>query len=85
MIVTGNYFGRRGRPPTHDIEARLLSVLASRPNIVCPKSDLAATVCRDANTEPHAIEVAIGRLRRRLAPSGLTIASVHRRGYVLRP
>jgi uroporphyrinogen-III synthase len=68
-----------------DTEARLLGALAARPNVVWAKRDLAVTVWRDAETDPHTVEVAVARLRRRLGPLGPSIASVHRRGYVLRP
>jgi uroporphyrinogen-III synthase len=68
-----------------DIEARLLAMLADRPNVVLAKRELAAQVWRDAETDPHAVEVAVARLRRRLGPLASTLASVHRRGYVLRP
>jgi len=68
-----------------DTEARLLAVLADRPNVVWAKQELAVNVWRDADTDPHAVEVAVARLRRRLGPVASALASVHRRGYVLRP
>jgi DNA-binding winged helix-turn-helix (wHTH) protein len=38
----------------------------------------------DRSTDPHVVEVAIGRLRQRLGDHGSSIASVYRRGYALR-
>lgn len=68
-----------------DTEARLLAALVDRPNVVWAKQELARNVWRDADTDPHAVEVAVARLRRRLGPLAPALASVHRRGYVLRP
>lgn len=65
-------------------EARLLAVLAGRVDVVVSKRDLAATVWRDPDLDPHAVEAAIARLRRRLGPLGAAIAVVPRRGYALR-
>ena len=67
-----------------DTEARLLAELAARPNVVRAKSDLLAAVWGDQGADPHLVEVAIARVRRRLGRHGAAIASVHRRGYVLR-
>ena len=67
-----------------ETEARLLAQLASQPNVVRSKSDLLAAVWDDQCADPHLVEVAVARVRRRLGPYGAAIASVHRRGYVLR-
>jgi DNA-binding response OmpR family regulator len=67
-----------------DIEARLLAALAARPGAVHAKADLLRDVWGDATADPHVVEVAVARLRRRLGPHGRAIASMHRRGYVLR-
>ncbi len=67
-----------------DIEARLVDALARRPGSVVPKVDLLREVWGDAASDPHLVEVAVGRLRRRLGPSGGAIVAVPRRGYVLR-
>jgi uroporphyrinogen-III synthase len=74
-----------GKPFTMtETEARLLAHLAAQPNVVRAKSDLLAAVWGDQGGDPHLVEVAIARVRRRLGPHGAAIASVHRRGYVLR-
>ena len=67
-----------------DTEARLLATLASRPDVVFAKHDLLTAVWGDRSTDPHVVEVAIGRLRQRLGDHGSAIASVYRRGYALR-
>jgi uroporphyrinogen-III synthase len=63
-------------------ERRLLSVLAERPGAVVGKTEL----LRRAWTtppDPHAVEVAVGRLRKHLADTGLRVEVVPRRGYRL--
>lgn len=67
-----------------DVESRLLGALARRPGTVMTKADLLREVWGDASADPHLVEVAIGRLRRRLGEQGTAIAVVPRRGYVLR-
>jgi DNA-binding response OmpR family regulator len=67
-----------------DTEARLLAQLAAQPDVVRTKGELLASVWGDQHADPHLVEVAIARLRRRLGRHGAAIASVHRRGYVLR-
>ena len=58
--------------------------LAGRANIVLSKRELATAVWRDPALDPHAVEVAVTRLRRRMGSLGAAIAVVHRRGYALR-
>ena len=67
-----------------DTEAQVLSVLAAQPNVVHAKSDLLRLVWRDESADPHVVEAAVNRLRRRLGHVGLRITAVHRRGYALR-
>jgi uroporphyrinogen-III synthase len=66
-----------------DIDARLLAVLAGRPGVVITKADLLREVWGDPDGDPHVVEVAIGRVRRRLGRFGSAIRSVPRRGYLL--
>ena len=83
--LAGTHATVRGEPVTlTDIDARMLARLASRPNVVHTKDDLLHAVWGNQGGDQHAVEVAIGRLRRRLGAAGPAIASVHRRGYVLR-
>jgi uroporphyrinogen-III synthase len=67
-----------------DTEAKVLTVLASEPNLVHAKADLLRRVWRDEGADPHVVEAVVNRLRRRLGPSGATISAVYRRGYTLR-
>lgn len=85
LVITGNVVrcGER-RVELSDIEARILAVLADRPGAVVSKVELLRDVWGDVDADPHVVEVAIGRLRRRLGPDGVSVASVPRRGYVLR-
>jgi DNA-binding winged helix-turn-helix (wHTH) protein len=59
-------------------------MLAGQPNVVFTKADLLRVVWGDDSADPHVVEVAMGRLRRRLGRAGAAIAAVHRRGYSLR-
>jgi uroporphyrinogen-III synthase len=85
LAITGNVVrcGDR-RIEVSDIEARILAVLADRPGTVVSKADLLRDVWGDATADPHLVEVAVGRLRRRLGPEGKAVTAVPRRGYVLR-
>lgn len=85
LLITGNVVrsGER-RIELTDIEARILAALADRPGAVIAKVDLLRDVWGDAAADPHLVEVAVGRLRRRLGPDGQAITAVPRRGYVLR-
>lgn len=85
LLITGTVVrsGER-RMELTDIEARILAVLADRPGTVVAKVDLLRDVWGDPGADPHLVEVAVGRLRRRLGPDGQAIAAVPRRGYVLR-
>lgn len=85
LVITGNVVrcGDR-RIELSDIEARILTLLADRPGSVIAKVDLLRTIWGDPDADPHLVEVAVGRLRRRLGPDGRGITAVPRRGYVLR-
>jgi uroporphyrinogen-III synthase len=85
LVITGNVV-RSGdrRVELTDIDARILAVLAVRPGTVVAKTDLLREVWGDEQGDPHLVEVAVGRLRRRLGPDGGAITAVPRRGYVLR-
>ncbi|MGH9137772.1 MAG: uroporphyrinogen-III synthase [Acidimicrobiales bacterium] len=66
-----------------DVEARLLAALADRSGAVVSKADLLVDVWGEPGGDPHVVEVAVGRLRRRLAPAGVRVLAVPRRGYRL--
>jgi uroporphyrinogen-III synthase len=64
-------------------ERWVFEVLSRRPGVVVPRRTMLEEVWGSAHTDPHALEVTVGRLRRRLAPTGLRVEAVHRRGYRL--
>ena len=69
-----------------DRERALLAVLARRPGTVVAKAELLRRVWRSDGidgADGHAVEVAVGRLRRRLGPPGAGLQTVPRRGYRL--
>lgn len=78
VLISGDCIG------LSDTEARLLAVLAERPNVVLTKEHLLKAVWGDSVLDAHAVEVAIARLRKRLGPHGGCIRAVPRRGYTLR-
>jgi len=63
-------------------EAALLAVLAERPGAVVGKTTLANRLW-GVGSDPHAVEVAVNRLRGRLGPAGAGLATVRGRGYRL--
>jgi uroporphyrinogen-III synthase len=85
LVITGTVVqsGDR-RIEMSDTEARILASLAERPGAVVAKADLLREVWGDPDGDPHLVEVAVGRLRRRLGPDGRAIEAIPRRGYVLR-
>lgn len=64
-------------------ERALFEVLSRRPGAVIARRALLAEVWGTPDTDPHALEVTAGRLRRRLTPTGLSVEAVVRRGYRL--
>lgn len=64
-------------------DARLLAALAARPGTVMAKEELLHAVWGDADGDTHRVEVAIGRLRRRLGQHGDALAVIPKRGYTL--
>ena len=63
-------------------ECTILSVLLRRPGTVVPKRELLEEVWR-GGADPHAVEAAINRLRRRLAGTTIQVDTVPKRGYRL--
>lgn len=64
-------------------EREVFDVLSRRPGVVVPRPVLLAEVWGSADADAHALEVTVGRLRRRLEPTGLRVEAVLRRGYRL--
>jgi uroporphyrinogen-III synthase len=63
-------------------EAALLAALAERPGVVVGKATLAHRLWGPGR-DPHAVEVAVNRLRARLGPVGHHLITVRGRGYRL--
>ena len=66
-------------------ERALLDTLATRPGTVFSRPVLVRELCRSTGADPHAVEVAIARLRPRLGPAGAALVAVPGRGYRLEP
>lgn len=66
-----------------DREKALFGALARKPGTVVARGVLLGEVWGDRRQKGHAVEVAVGRLRRKLDPTGLNVVSVARRGYRL--
>ena len=64
-------------------ERAVFDVLARRPGAVVAKATVQQEVWGAPATDTHALEVAVARLRRRLAPIGIGVEAVVRRGYRL--
>lgn len=80
----GNLVRVDGGPPItlSERERSVLDVLSRRHGAVVSKQVLLAQVWDDDSDE-HAVEVTVGRLRRRLGTAGAGIETVMRRGYRL--
>jgi uroporphyrinogen-III synthase len=72
-----------GRVELATREVQLLRALAERPGAVVSKGELLARVWGPGPGDPHLVEVTVARLRRRLEPVGVAVATVPRRGYRL--
>ena len=66
-------------------ERALLDTLAARPGTVFSRPALVREMWRSTGADPHAVEVAIARLRPRLGPAGAALVAVPGRGYRLQP
>lgn len=66
-------------------ERALLDTLAARPGTVFSRPALIRHVWSATGADPHAVEVAIARLRPRLGPAGAALVTVPGRGYRLEP
>ncbi len=65
-------------------EAALLGALLKAAPKLVSRTELLAQVWTP-DTDPHVIEVTVGRLRRRLGVVGAAIVAVPKRGYLVRP
>lgn len=62
-------------------ERQLLGALVKRPGVVRSKRQLLTEVWGSTESNPHVVEVTVGRLRRRLGTAGIGIETVMKRGY----
>ncbi len=62
-------------------ERQILEVLLEGDGAVVSKERLLRTVWTGTESDPHVVEVTVGRLRRRLGPAGPGVETVIRRGY----
>jgi DNA-binding response OmpR family regulator len=65
------------------VEGRLLSTLLERPGAVVSRAALARAGWPERQPDRNTLDVHIGRLRRRISPVGLRLATVRSRGYLL--
>ncbi|MDQ6728097.1 MAG: uroporphyrinogen-III synthase [Actinomycetota bacterium] len=66
-------------------ERALLDTLAVRPGTVVSRPALISRMWSATGADPHAVEVAVARLRPRLGPAGAALVAVPGRGYRLDP
>ncbi|MDQ1357178.1 MAG: uroporphyrinogen-III synthase [Acidimicrobiaceae bacterium] len=66
-------------------ERAILDLLARKPGAVVGRETFLTRVWGCPDTDPHLLEVAIGRLRRRLGPAGVALQAIAGRGYRLEP
>jgi len=66
-------------------ERQLLGALLTRPGAVRSKKQLLTEVWQSTESNPHVVEVTVGRLRRRLGKAGVGIETVMKRGYRVSP
>ena len=67
------------------IEARLTGILLEKFTTIVSHRNLALATHISDDVRRNSLDVQLHRLRRKLAPLGLVIRTVRRRGYVLEP
>ena len=85
VTIQGSAVERDGRVVVLPARERaVLARLADAGRATVPKTALMRAVWRGpAGRDAHVVEVTVGRLRRRLAPLGVSVVAVARRGYRL--
>ena len=66
-------------------ERAVFHLLAATPGAVVPRSAFLRRVWGSEDTDPHVLEVTVGRLRRRLGPCAPAVEAFPGRGYRLNP
>lgn len=87
VAIRGRQVVVDGEPPVllSVRERQLLGALVERPGTVRSKKQLLRDVWRSNESDPHVVEVTVGRLRRRLGSAGVGIETVMKRGYRASP
>lgn len=67
------------------LEARLAEVLLAEPGAVVSRDQLTSAGWPHGTSDRNSLDVHIMRLRRRVAPLGVTLRTVRSRGYALQP
>jgi uroporphyrinogen-III synthase len=75
--------GRGAMVMTSDREAAVLNLLIGRPVRTVSRSEILRSVWHAEATDPSVLDTTMVRLRRRLQGTGLSIATVASRGYLL--
>jgi len=85
--VQGRRIAVNGDVPVHLSvrERQLLGALVNRPGVVRSKQQLLDEVWLARESNPHLVEVTVGRLRRRLGTAGAGIQTIVKRGYRASP
>ncbi len=84
LVVQGSVVVANGsREELSPRERAVFELLADAPGTVVSRSHLLASVWGSAGTDPHVLEVTVGRLRRRLGAAAAVIEAVAGRGYRL--
>lgn len=66
-------------------ERTILEMVIRKPGAVVSREALLGRVWGSPETDPHLLEVAVSRLRRRLGPAGAALQAISGRGYRLDP
>jgi len=84
FVVQGSAVAVDGRQEAlSTLEKGVFELLASRPGVVVDRAALLAKVWGSPDTDPHCLEVAVARLRRKLGPCGGAVSAKAGRGYRL--
>jgi uroporphyrinogen-III synthase len=86
VVIQGAAFELDGVvEPLTPKERGILDALSRKPGAVVGRGTLLGRVWGCPDADPHLLEVAVGRLRRRLGPAGSALQAIAGRGYRLDP
>ncbi|MGD2101052.1 MAG: winged helix-turn-helix domain-containing protein [Acidimicrobiia bacterium] len=81
--AVGTLTYRGARTQLSETQTRLISPMIARFGAVVGRDELSAAAWPETDATANSLDVAVGRLRRQLAPVGLRISTVRSRGYLL--